>query len=69
MNAFSQMLPAIGQTVEALHPGNEKEALKIRAGTALVQALIASLQQAHTESLPGPVPPATDKPADHGFGQ
>lgn len=55
MASFNQMLPAIAQTVELLHPGDDKEALKINAGTALLSALISSLQQA---SQPVAVPVA-----------
>lgn len=41
MQVFGQaILPALGQAVEALHPGNDKEALKINTGVAMIGAVL-----------------------------
>lgn len=57
MQAMSQMLPAVGQAVTILHPGNEQEALKIQMGVAMIQALANAIHQGTV-----PTPTATPTP-------
>lgn len=56
MSAMAKILPAVGETVIALHPGNAAEAIKIQAGTALIQAIASSLHQSATAEPAAPVP-------------
>jgi hypothetical protein len=43
LQAFSQILPMIGQTVETLHPDNTNESLKINMGTTLISSFLSAL--------------------------
>lgn len=62
LDALSAGLPAIGQMVVALHPGDTPEEIKIAAGVQLVQILAASLHQvastapAAPAAAPAPAP-------------
>lgn len=62
LDALSAGLPAIGQMVVALHPGDTAEEVKIAAGVQLVQILAASLHQV-AASAPAPAQPTTAAPA------
>lgn len=48
LSAMAKILPAVGETVIALHPGNANEAIKIQVGTQLISAIVASLHQSAT---------------------
>jgi hypothetical protein len=61
ISAMTQMLPAVGQAVEALHPGDDQEALKINVGTALITGIATALQSA--PSAPAAALPANAVPA------
>lgn len=60
LDALSAGLPAIGQMVVALHPGDTAEEIKIAAGVQLVQILAASL---HQVAVNAPAQPTTATPA------
>lgn len=53
MNAMAKLLPAVGETVIALHPGNPDEAMKIRVGAGLVKAIVDSLHQSSASTQTG----------------
>lgn len=57
MASLNKFLPVIAQVVEELHPNNAAEVTKINTGVALVAALTAALQDAHTNAT---VPISTD---------
>lgn len=59
LDALSAGLPAIGQMVVALHPGDAAEEIKIASGVQLVQILAASLHQVAT-SAPAAAPMSPD---------
>lgn len=62
MSAMAKILPAVGETVIALHPNNPNEALKIQLGTQLISAIAQTLHQsATTEPAADSTPP--DQPA------
>lgn len=53
------LLPAIGQAVEALHPGDNVEAAKITVGTALIAATVNAIQSSYTATPEAPQSSAT----------
>ena len=55
MAAMGKILPAVGETVIALHPANVAESIKIQLGTQLITAIAASL---HESAAATPEPPA-----------
>lgn len=62
MAAMAKLLPAVGETVIALHPGNVNEAIKIQVGTQLISAIAASLHQSATAPSDAPAPPEVAAP-------
>lgn len=54
MSAMAKILPAVGETVIALHPSNTNEAIKIQVGTQLISAIAASLHQSAAKASDAP---------------
>lgn len=52
LSAMAKMLPAVGEAVIALHPGNAAEAIKIQVGTQLISAIASSLHEAAQATAP-----------------
>lgn len=50
--AMAKILPAVGETVIALHPNNPNEALKIQVGTQLITAIAATLHESASSASP-----------------
>jgi hypothetical protein len=63
MAAMSKLLPAIGETVVALHPNNANEAMKIGLGINLIQAAATILHQSATDATATNVSPTAPNPA------
>lgn len=65
MDAMAKLLPAVGEAVIALHPGDAPEAMKIQFGTQLIGILAASLHQTVvSQTVDAPPPVATAPTVD-----
>ena len=52
LSAMAKILPAVGETVIALHPGNTAEAIKIQVGTQLITAIATTLHESAQATAP-----------------